>query len=168
MSRNKPLIFPGQLRHGIRHAQGGDVAAAIKELLWDCPQAQTPPIDPEQFLAVYCDDGGNRFPACIAGNAKDEWAIEGDGLEIVVPLVYKPIKAHPRCETRRFRIIVRDHSECQYKIPLLYEIVRQRLFPDMLMDPLHPDQDLQIQRAHWILDLEDMPDYNGGRAEIMR
>jgi hypothetical protein len=165
VSRTKPLIYPGQLRHGIRHATGGDVAAAIKELLWDCAESQG--TDPKSFLAVYCDESGNEFPAVIAGDAEDVWAIEGDGLEILVPIIPQVLQPSARYECRRFRCLVRDHSTSQVKIPFLYTLVRQRLFPNMEMNPLAPASDIQIQRAQWIIDLHDAPDYTGGKADLM-
>ena len=158
MSRTKPLIYAGQQRHGIRHAVSGDVAAVIKELLWDCPMAQDPPVDPRTFLATYCDEKGNEWPAVMAGNADDVWAIAGDGLEITVPLVPQILMPDARCEMRRFRCLVRDHSLSQDKILPLFTVVRQRRFPEMELIPLNPDHDLQIHRAQWVIDFKDMPD----------
>lgn len=165
MSRSLPPIFPGQQRHGIRFATAGDVASAIKELLWDFPEKNAQ--DPRTFVSTYCDENGNEWPAITAGDPEDVWAIAGDGIEINVATIPLILKTDARVETRRFRLLVRDHSICQDKIPDLFQVVRTRLFPDMTMTPLSPDQDLQIQRANWVIDFTELSDRRGrGVAKI--
>jgi hypothetical protein len=158
VATRQEALLPHQRYHRIVYAEAIDIATRIRELLHDGPIA----CGGNTFLAQYCTPSGAVIPACLPDNALDSYGIQGEGLEIIVPQVYLPIESTPRYECRRFRLTIKDHTSHQGAITRLYQVVRQTYFPKiMTMTPLTPDEDLQVQRAQWIIDFKEVSDYYG-------
>ena len=109
---------------------------------------------------------GTRFHAVRKANAPDVDRVIGDGLEVIVPNQYRVIAADRTCQTRRFRIRIKDYSLCQSKIEAFYELVRI-YFPHALLVPDESDSDIQLQQADIVIDLKEMVDHRANRRRVM-
>ncbi len=162
MPLNQTPILPEQKRLGIVNAQAADLKKVFEKFFGECAEGTSC-----TWLAHYRYTESYSRYAVSVGNAPDDVAIEGDGLELIIHPTPNDLGSDRREYKKRWRVLVKDHSESQALIHPAFSILQTYMFPWSRCVPYVFNDELQIPQAIWRIDLPEVPIIRNSKRTIL-